>query len=63
MIGKISKEAQKIAKDGVATGTAILPCSCRHQFQDNRYGYGLRLHNIMRDGGRRCTVCSGVKKK
>jgi len=44
----------------------ILKCSCRHKFQDARYGEGMRVHNFARKGhngaaGWRCTVCGDVK--
>jgi len=39
----------------------ILPCSCKHPFQDQRYGLGQRVHNQKKDGARRCTVCGNVK--
>ena len=46
-------------------GTVILPCSCRHEFQDKEYGPGKRLHNRMSKDGKsskkaRCTVCGTV---
>jgi len=31
------------------------------KFQDKEYGKGNRLHNLMKDGGFRCTVCGSVK--
>ena len=41
-----------------------LPCSCKHDFQDKRYGKGIRLHALcgpqpQRDWG--CTVCGKIK--
>lgn len=42
--------------------TTVQPCKCEHQFQDERYGKGMRLHNISKDGEKAtCTVC-GEKK-
>ncbi len=40
----------------------ILRCSCKHEFQDERYGRGMRVHNPCSDKGPRsgqatCTVC------
>ena len=40
----------------------ILPCHCKHAFQDERYGLGRRVHNRMKDKvpgveQYRCTVC------
>ena len=45
--------------------TVILPCSCKHKFQDGEYGSGMRLHNRMfkdqRSSGKaRCSVCEKV---
>ena len=48
-------------------GTAIIKCSCKHEFQDKQYGAGNRVHNYARsanrEGGWRCTVCQVVKPK
>ena len=41
----------------------ILDCTCRHPYQDRRYGPGKRVHNEMKVGGYRCTVCSQIKGK
>ena len=38
----------------------ILPCSCQSKYQDERYGAGLRVHNVGATNAS-CTVC-GVKK-
>jgi hypothetical protein len=35
----------------------ILPCTCKHDFQDRAYGYGKRVFNPT-NFGYRCTVCS-----
>lgn len=42
--------------------TKVLPCTCIHPFQDERYGVGNRLHNYAKNhpnktGGWRCSVC------
>lgn len=45
----------------------ILPCTCKHPYQDATYGTGNRVHNLrMKDKGAtfagwRCTVCSSSK--
>lgn len=48
----------------------ILGCSCKHEYQDRKYGVGMRVHNpapkIGKDGagkvtGFRCTVCANAK--
>lgn len=44
------------------TQKRVRPCTCRHAFQDERYGRGLRLHT-QTPGSKttgpklRCTVC------
>lgn len=43
--------------------TSIKKCNCIHKFQDERYGFGMRVHNRTKEDGWRCTVCSDVKKK
>lgn len=37
----------------------ILACSCKHAYQDRRYGAGRRLHNPVnkKENTYRCTVC------
>lgn len=40
--------------------TEILPCICKHKFQDKRYGKGMRVHN-KKVKGYRCTVCRKEK--
>lgn len=45
-------------------GSKIMPCTCDHVFQDQRYGRFLRLHNRYikpAPGGWRCTVCERTK--
>ena len=43
--------------------TEIKKCKCKHEYQDKRYGKGMRLHNeTVKDKGWRCTVCGNVKK-
>ena len=47
------------------TTARIIKCNCEHEYQDERYGKGKRLHN---QGGKesnlwRCTVCSNVTKQ
>lgn len=41
----------------------IFPCTCKHQFQDERYGKGLRVHNYgIKDKVYRCTVCGNERR-
>lgn len=37
--------------------TKILKCTCKHKFQDKRYGSGRRVHNGKDNGSWVCTVC------
>ena len=59
------KEAA-IAGGLVLMKTKIIKCSCKNNYQDIEYGAGMRVHNIMKTGAYRCTVCSretGVLEK
>ena len=41
----------------------IKKCTCKHDFQDKKYGKGKRFHNVCAKAGEyRCTVCGTVKK-
>jgi hypothetical protein len=48
----------------------LLKCECVHEFQDRKYGVGMRVHNTMNNGKPlagtttkqyRCTVCGRVR--
>lgn len=45
----------------------IIPCNCKHEYQDETYGKGNRVHNFATKAGQggagawRCTVCSSMK--
>lgn len=40
----------------------ILPCSCKHEYQDGKYGKLQRVHNgTETDGKYRCSVCGNEK--
>ena len=42
----------------------IKNCTCKHPFQDKRYGKGRRVHNEAgKQGSSRCTVCGDNKFK
>jgi hypothetical protein len=48
--------------------TKVLGCNCKHEFQDQRYGKGMRLHNQKNSKTAgvnewRCTVCKSEKSK
>lgn len=45
----------------------IKSCSCKHDFQDAKYGKGMRVHNESQGGKLSetkwsCTVCGNVKE-
>lgn len=40
---------------------AVLKCQCAHEYQDEKYGKGMRFHNGNRKKQYTCTVC-GTKK-
>ncbi len=43
--------------------TKILKCTCKHDFQDKRYGKGKRVFNVStKNNDYRCTVCGNIKK-
>ena len=43
----------------LANGTVIKACTCNSEYQDKRYGAGLRAHNLCKKVKKaRCTVCS-----
>lgn len=44
------------------SGSEIKPCTCKHKFQDDRYGKGMRVFNKAQ-GGYRCTVCGTKSSK
>jgi hypothetical protein len=36
----------------------IMRCTCKHEYQDKRYGEGKRVHNLaVKAEAWRCTVC------
>ena len=39
------------------TMTVVQSCTCVHEFQDARYGRGMRVKNEMKGGKVRCTIC------
>lgn len=50
----------------------IISCSCKHEYQDKKYGVGMRVHNeapkVGKDAsgkvtGFRCTVCGSPKMR
>lgn len=45
-----------------AKAPIVRSCNCQHEFQDQRYGKGLRLHNPRKEGKYACTVCGSLKE-
>ena len=48
--------------------TLLLRCKCQNDFQDKKYGKGIRVHNECGGSKKsrpdwRCTVCSDKKTK
>jgi len=43
----------------------VLRCSCKHEYQDKKYGKGMRYHNETRKIQQpyRCTVCGTGRSK
>jgi predicted SprT family Zn-dependent metalloprotease len=48
-------------KDHTQKSTKILACTCKHEFQDQRYGPGMRVHNPRKEKTYACTVCGREK--
>lgn len=42
-------------------GTTVQKCTCESAYQDEKYGAGMRVHNVT-DDGTRCTVCATKKQ-
>lgn len=39
----------------------VLKCTCKSEFQDAKYGAGMRVHNPQKKEGYRCTVCGSPR--
>jgi len=44
------------SKDHTTKNPKPMECVCASEYQDKRYGKGMRLHNPTKDGWR-CSVC------
>ena len=45
--------------------TKIIKCNCKNDYQDEKYGKNMRVHNSTADtkkNGYRCTVCEKLNK-
>lgn len=45
----------------MAKNTKVMRCTCKHEYQDRKYGKGKRVHNMKVDGKFVCTVCRREK--
>ena len=41
--------------------TIIRSCTCKHDYQDKKYGKGKRVCNVTEQEKSRCTVCGKVE--
>jgi hypothetical protein len=49
-----------MAKDEpIGKTTTLIKCDCVNAYQDERYGQGMRVHNLMKGEPKRgrCTIC------
>ena len=47
----------------VKYGTVIKACTCNSEYQDKRYGAGLRAHNLCKKGEKHVVLCVAKKTK
>lgn len=50
-------------QDHTAKSTKILRCNCKNEYQDERYGLGMRVFNPRKDKTYACTVCGRIHKE
>jgi hypothetical protein len=48
---------QTQVKAGETGASKLMRCECKHEYQDKRYGMGMRVHTPKKTAGWRCTVC------
>lgn len=48
-------------RDHTKRAPKAMLCTCKSEYQDNRYGANQRLHNPNKDDKWRCSVCGHVK--
>ena len=46
-------------KSKTPRGSIVQKCTCEHDFQDEKYGKGMRLKNMCVKGAR-CTICEKI---
>lgn len=50
-------------KQKLVAGATLRKCNCAHEYQDQKYGAGIRVHNLAGKKGATvaiCTVCGKV---
>ena len=57
---------EKVSKEVTKAASKVMGCSCKHSFQDGKYGVGMRYHTHKRStkiaGGEwMCSVCGKVR--
>lgn len=47
----------------IGSSKMVMKCTCKHEYQDKKYGKGNRVHNNVNKGkaGAKCTVCGSEK--
>jgi hypothetical protein len=49
----------------VVLTTKVMKCSCTNEYQDTKYGTGMRVHNLKSQQGKpvgwKCTCCGTVR--
>lgn len=51
----------KTPNDHTKKDSVILDCTCKHEYQDKKYGAGKRVHNPRKSNQYACTVCGKLK--
>jgi hypothetical protein len=57
----MAKKKEPEVKVDKSSGTVVFPHSCKNEFQNRRYGNGLRLFNVGMNNKVRCTVCGETR--
>lgn len=59
---KSTPSVRKDGKSGHSKAPKIMPCNCKHDYQDFHYGAGMRVFNPHNGGNYACTVCGAIKE-
>ncbi len=57
----MAKSSSTVVKKS-GKGVVLKGCKCRSEYQDKKYGSGIRVMNSKADGSCSCTVCGIVIK-